>query len=225
MTQHAGFLAAILAEPEEDAHRLVFADYLEEHGGQRGARHAALIRVQCRLARLDERRCGGYYCDTFDDGTTRHVDCEWGQLEQEQWPLLGWAQDYLVPAATAGSAHFVRGFADAMTLPLSRWWRYGPAAVRMCPTLRMVCLTDRAPGVHTGRLATVHFWADGWRMPPAQPAGDTSEPYFVPTDWLLRMDPPLTSDHSHGYQGWPTRKGAVRALSDVALAWAREGHP
>src|SRR5687768_14661656 len=49
MDDRAGFWEAICAEPDEDAHRLVFADWLEEHGE---AERAEFIRAQCELARL-----------------------------------------------------------------------------------------------------------------------------------------------------------------------------
>jgi uncharacterized protein (TIGR02996 family) len=52
----AGFWKAILAEPDEDVNRLVYADWLDDHGE---AEHAEFIRVQCELARLpvgDARR-------------------------------------------------------------------------------------------------------------------------------------------------------------------------
>lgn len=45
------FLTAITAAPDDDTPRLVYADWLDEHG--RRAR-AALIRVQCEQARLPE---------------------------------------------------------------------------------------------------------------------------------------------------------------------------
>jgi uncharacterized protein (TIGR02996 family) len=48
--QPAAFLAAIRDDPEDDAPRLVFADWLEERGDCRGE----FLRVQCALARLDE---------------------------------------------------------------------------------------------------------------------------------------------------------------------------
>jgi uncharacterized protein (TIGR02996 family) len=44
------FLQAILVEPEDDTHRLVYADWLDEHGN---SDRAEFIRVQCELARLD----------------------------------------------------------------------------------------------------------------------------------------------------------------------------
>jgi uncharacterized protein (TIGR02996 family) len=43
------FLRAIVAAPDDDTPRLVFADWLDEHGD---ADRAAFIRVQCQLARL-----------------------------------------------------------------------------------------------------------------------------------------------------------------------------
>lgn len=42
-------MSGILADPEEDAPRLVFADWLEDHDEPSRAQH---IRAQCRAARL-----------------------------------------------------------------------------------------------------------------------------------------------------------------------------
>ena len=46
---HAAFLQSIIAAPDDDAPRLVYADWLEEHGGE--PERAEFIRVQCELAR------------------------------------------------------------------------------------------------------------------------------------------------------------------------------
>ncbi len=46
-----GFLQAIHAEPDEDAHRLVYADWIEENGDPD---RADFIRVQCQLACAEE---------------------------------------------------------------------------------------------------------------------------------------------------------------------------
>ena len=51
MPSHAGFLRDILANPEDDAPRLVYADWLDEHGDEA---RAELIRVGCERARLEE---------------------------------------------------------------------------------------------------------------------------------------------------------------------------
>lgn len=46
---HDAFLQDILAHPEDDAPRLVYADWLDDHGD---SARAEFIRVQCHLARL-----------------------------------------------------------------------------------------------------------------------------------------------------------------------------
>lgn len=49
LEQHEAFLRAIFDAPDDDTARLVYADYLQEHGQEKRAR---LIRVQVELARL-----------------------------------------------------------------------------------------------------------------------------------------------------------------------------
>jgi uncharacterized protein (TIGR02996 family) len=51
MNDHDGFMRAIVEQPDDDAPRLVYADWLEEHGD---TARAEFIRVQCELARLPE---------------------------------------------------------------------------------------------------------------------------------------------------------------------------
>ncbi len=48
----AAFLDAIREAPDDDAPRLIYADWLDDHGGPADVARAALIRVQCRLASL-----------------------------------------------------------------------------------------------------------------------------------------------------------------------------
>src|SRR4051812_35277558 len=50
MDEGEGFLQAVLASPDDDILRLIYADWLQEHGNPRGE----FIRVQSELARLPE---------------------------------------------------------------------------------------------------------------------------------------------------------------------------
>jgi uncharacterized protein (TIGR02996 family) len=50
MTPSDAFLRDIIASPDDDAPRLIYADWLDEHGAEA---RAELIRVQCERARLD----------------------------------------------------------------------------------------------------------------------------------------------------------------------------
>jgi uncharacterized protein (TIGR02996 family) len=60
---HQVFLQAICADPDDDAPRLVYADWLDDHGE---ADRAAFIRDQCELARLGvpDSRHADYYSPT-----------------------------------------------------------------------------------------------------------------------------------------------------------------
>ena len=81
MSAALGFLEDIKRHPDDDAPRLIFADWLDEHGDPRGE----LIRVQCALDRLpagDARR------DAL--------------LRRERDLLLAHAQAWLGPLALAG---------------------------------------------------------------------------------------------------------------------------
>ena len=51
----AAFLRAILEDPDDDTSRLVYADWLDEHGDPD---RAEFIRVQCALARMAEDEDG-----------------------------------------------------------------------------------------------------------------------------------------------------------------------
>jgi uncharacterized protein (TIGR02996 family) len=58
MSDEAALYAAILAQPDEDTPRLVYADWLDEHGGEAGRARAEFIRLQIEDMRegLSERR-------------------------------------------------------------------------------------------------------------------------------------------------------------------------
>src|SRR5436305_1016831 len=65
--------AAILAHPDEDTPRLVYADYIEEHGD---GHRAEFIRAQCRLAAMH----------AWDDGyTALEVRCRRLLADHPEW--------------------------------------------------------------------------------------------------------------------------------------------
>src|SRR5688572_17915635 len=73
MTDAAPFLAAIRAAPDDDAPRLVYADWLDEHGD---SARAEFIRVQCELARGDDPKLRVREADLL----TRYHDTFAGRL-------------------------------------------------------------------------------------------------------------------------------------------------
>jgi uncharacterized protein (TIGR02996 family) len=54
MPEDIAFLRAIQDRPDDDTTRLVYADWLEEQGGEQNATRAAFIRADCELANLPE---------------------------------------------------------------------------------------------------------------------------------------------------------------------------
>lgn len=87
----AAFLAAIIADPDADAPRLVYPDWLDEHGH---TDRAEFIRVQCELARTSD-----------EDG-------RYSELQAREYRLLG--RHFPEWAGPFGRVRFRRGFVEAV---------------------------------------------------------------------------------------------------------------
>jgi uncharacterized protein (TIGR02996 family) len=55
IVEHPGLYQAILEQPDDDTPRLIYSDWLEEHGDPA---RAEFIRAQCQLARTAEAQPG-----------------------------------------------------------------------------------------------------------------------------------------------------------------------
>jgi uncharacterized protein (TIGR02996 family) len=91
MTPEEAFIEAIRDAPDDDTPRLIYADWLEEHGDP----HGEFIRVQCELANLPE-------------GDPRRSALT--ERERELWERnrVAWEKPGVPPHPH--SAHFFRGF-------------------------------------------------------------------------------------------------------------------
>jgi uncharacterized protein (TIGR02996 family) len=100
MTHADAFLHDILAHPDDDAPRLIFADWLEEQGDAKSVARAEFIRIQCALAagNLPQQRRAELY------GRQRHIVDTWGK----EWvrPIRRLVQSW----------EFHRGFIDDVTM-------------------------------------------------------------------------------------------------------------
>jgi uncharacterized protein (TIGR02996 family) len=97
VTQDEAFLRAILDDPDDDAPRLVYADWLDEHGDPA---RAEFIRTQCLLARMGEDDPGRPF-----------------RVTRERALLDGHLDEWLGPRPLASGWVFRRGFLDALTVP------------------------------------------------------------------------------------------------------------
>jgi uncharacterized protein (TIGR02996 family) len=143
MRDDEAFLRAVIDNPDDDLPRLVYADYLDEHGDPE---RAELIRIQCELARVppeDQRR------------RKRLWDREWELLGayREQWagPLAEFADPY----------GYRRGFVESITLSAAAFLHHADTIWRLAP-VRNVTLDDAweemdrlAASPHLARLRTL----------------------------------------------------------------------
>jgi uncharacterized protein (TIGR02996 family) len=134
MTHDEAFLADICERPDSDAPRLIYADWLDEHGGPDGAARAELIRLQCALARQPEEGPDRPRAQARCDALLAAHEAEWAR------PLDGLAEHCL----------FERGFVGEAEVTGEQLLRKGAELLRRAPLRR---LTVRADSGQAGELA------------------------------------------------------------------------
>ena len=102
------FLDAIFDNPDDDTVRLVYADWLQEHGQEN---FAQFIRLQCAAAREK----------LWSDEANRlweEIGRVWTKLDDEWWPATreNWQFGYF-PPVLLDAIHFERGFLRFEMLP------------------------------------------------------------------------------------------------------------
>jgi uncharacterized protein (TIGR02996 family) len=119
MTHDEAFLQTIIENPDDDAPRLVYADWLEERGDPRGE----FIRVQCALARM-----GG--------GDSRCPELQY----QEQQLLGAHRAEWLGPLPQGAILYepiFRRGFLEEVSLGPRTFLELGEQLFRLHPLRRL----------------------------------------------------------------------------------------
>lgn len=120
MTTQAAFLADILENADDDAPRLIYADWLDDQGRPELTDRAEFIRVQCRLARLP----------IDDPERPALVERERGLL---QTYLLPWLQE-LPEVRSVSWAGFQRGFPAHIHVSGYHWFaRHAPVLFATAP--------------------------------------------------------------------------------------------
>lgn len=138
-TNLAGILQDIIANPDDDFPRLVYADALDDAGEYE---HAEFIRLQLQLARPNPPGDGSL------TGTTA-----WDR--RERWLLLNrgqhWADGFDVALADLRrfehAVLFHRGFPEGIGIPHDDWLARGWELAQRWP-LRRVVLSDCSPLLH-----------------------------------------------------------------------------
>lgn len=126
MHDHSAFLAAIVASPDDDLPRLVYADWLEESGEPGAVARAEFIRTQCELER----------CSPDDDRRALLTQRAAALLKQHR---EAWTAD--VQSAQLGTNwQFRRGFLHGLRVPAQRFAQVAEELFRLAPTVRAVQL-------------------------------------------------------------------------------------
>src|SRR4051812_22569331 len=116
LSQDGAFLEDICAHAEDDAPRLVYADWLEENGQ---AHRAEFIRLQCRLATMSE--------DDPERSDLQDREWELATVYRDEWrkELPAWARKE--PFA------FRRGFVGRLSMTATPFLKHGEALFRVAP--------------------------------------------------------------------------------------------
>ncbi|CAN5391072.1 hypothetical protein BH11PLA2_BH11PLA2_23350 [soil metagenome] len=120
VTDREAFLKAIIANPADNLTRLVYADWLEEHGE---AERAVYIRAAVYDPRTSTFSPPGFLDESYGGETIAH---HWKSVHT--WPMML-------------TATVTRGFIHTLTGPLDTLLEFGPAIVEEHP-VEAVSVTD-----------------------------------------------------------------------------------
>jgi uncharacterized protein (TIGR02996 family) len=157
MPTAADFLQAILADPDADALRLAYADWMDEDGD---AERAEFIRVQCALAAMPEGERAFHPLRQREAHLLYQHSETWLRPIRDLFPPLdlpraGWRHWFRRSRRQAVlNAAFRRGFVEALDLDPFAFLQRADALVRMTP-LRALGLDVRESADANGTLRAV----------------------------------------------------------------------
>jgi uncharacterized protein (TIGR02996 family) len=123
------FLQTILDHPDDDIPRLVFADWLEEHGNPRGA----FIRLQCERAKLTQYDPAWKTVLAQEAALLKQFEAEWSK------PVLRYVDE----------AHYRRGFIEHVRVSAMMLLKNGDRLLRIAPvtSIRLESVKNHLPRI------------------------------------------------------------------------------
>jgi uncharacterized protein (TIGR02996 family) len=137
--RHEEFYQAIRAHPEEDAPRLIYADWLEEQGE---TDRAEFIRAHCQMAVLAK------------DDPQRHG------VSRVCAKLLAQHPEWQVESTSRFHAVFHRGFVEDVEADLESFLGHGAAITQHAPLLRLRVIAEELDRFQIHSLAASPYLAD-----------------------------------------------------------------
>lgn len=206
-TEEAGFLAAICADPGDDTARLVYADWLQEHGREE---RAEFIRVQVWL--WANPSCGsctgsewsaGKPCHECKDREERRGRVALRLFARYSWREFAGPAINIVPDGARWDDHiqYARGFVESVTCASADWLAHGDAILAQHP-VTAVRLTTR-PIVAGGAYGS--YWLP---HDPQRKAFPVSQVHAICRERCGITPPDVTSDD-------------LKALVTMEIRWPR----
>lgn len=229
MSDHeAGFLADILADPEDDTVRLIYADWLEDNGKPKRANVIRQMIANPELFRGQQPAVSMQKSIHLPDAV--HDAYEWLSLYSDREilerygiasePIPGdwvWIRRHV---GIMGKLHWIRGFVGGVTLPWYRF-RYDTIPLFSVFPIEQVELSDCHPEVlerDSGSLL-VYCWNRDAATESDWP--DAEESSYLDSE-LFDLLPRQSLHQGNNIVLYPTEKAARESLAVAALALARK---
>jgi uncharacterized protein (TIGR02996 family) len=186
MTTEAAFLSEIRERPDDDAPRLVFADWVDENGDPE---RADFIRTQCQMAALPEW-----------DPAAFDLQERAGDLLAEHRPR--WLA-HLPKWARAEELDFRRGILESATLTASVFLRHGKRLAQLVPLRHLKLSNPGSPGelasfAPLGQMTDLEMDIPGGAAPSSQFFADFHPDRLrrltVRRSCILRGEPEVVAD-------------------------------
>jgi uncharacterized protein (TIGR02996 family) len=165
MHDEEGLLRAIRDKPDDDGLRLVYADWLEEHGE---AERAEFLRVQIGLANaVGDGACDPALLDRQNELLESHQN-RWLEplrpiltkprpLAKRRWGLLAGRRLALLPWYAEQGVVFRRGFVEHLHLPAADFLALADALFRAAPVLVSLAVSIESPADAASLFASPHL--------------------------------------------------------------------
>jgi uncharacterized protein (TIGR02996 family) len=151
------FLKAVIATPDDDTIRLIFSDWLEEHGQ---SERAEFIRVQCENAKFSAKAAGRLFHEQQQRCLGKCFDkcrfCREQKLLSEN--AVFWGADFPFPVLPEnGYCVWRRGFIEEIECTAEDFARVGETLCKMTP-LRKVRMTTPPPEIDVTAINDHGTW-------------------------------------------------------------------
>ncbi len=209
MTDADPFIKAVLDCPDDDAPRLVYADWLDERGDHVFCDGSLIVCDSCKRWKVLKKR---------ERRILKDYDQPWLATRVNWFDSWTWK----------------RGFVCRVKTTMDRWLQYGPQIVRQYP-LEGVEVSDKWPEPYLVRAEDEPDTSDGYYWQTLDYA-TADRPFLLKSQILHFLASNRRGSRStrareivgyiHNEHVWyPSAQGAINDLSAACIKWAKQSEP